>query len=33
MKDIRKYVAIWFSWFGHVFWKKVYLLDPEDRNF
>ena len=33
LQDMRKYVAIWFSWFGHTFWRKVYLLDPEDRNF
>lgn len=33
LQEMRKYVAIWFSWFGHTFWRKVYLLDPEDRNF
>ena len=25
LQDMRKYVAIWFSWFGHTFWRKVYL--------
>lgn len=29
----EKWVAIWFSWMGHTFWDKRYLLDPKDRNF
>lgn len=29
----EKWVVIWFSWMGHVFWDKRYLLDPEDRSF
>lgn len=29
----EKWVAIWFSWMGHVFWDKRYLLDPKDGNF
>lgn len=29
----EKWVAIWFSWLGHIFWQKRYLLDPKDRNF
>ena len=29
----EKWIARWFSWFGHVFWCKHYLLDPKDRNF
>lgn len=29
----EKWVAIWFSWLGHVFWDKRYLLDPKDNNF
>ena len=29
----EKWVAIWFSWLGHIFWQKHYLLDPKDRNF
>lgn len=33
LQDARKYVVVWFSWLGHVFWEKRYLLDPEDCNF
>lgn len=29
----EKWVVIWFSWFGHTFWDKRYLLDPKDRHF
>lgn len=33
MQDGRKYVVIWYSWLGHTFWEKRYLLDSEDGNF